>query len=673
MSSLLKKRKAPADGTAKSEAKPPAQRGLSGFVVREAPGAAGPSPAPVTSSTRQPLPPPLPPPTPAAGSEALWVEKHAPKSSADLAMHKKKVEEVRTWLQRADASLQLGLPPTPRMLVLSGPPGSGKSTMLRVIAEELHFEICEWFEPRSDAWDPDRPREGPYESRMTQFGDFLRASLRTLSLCLVPTGGAAAGPSGAAAASTGMRRRLVLLDELPNAHNDEISRQLQVLLRRALATARFPIALVLCTGADSSTSTQKQLETLLGPDAQSALLTTVQVNPVADTLLTKAIKHVAAVERIDLPPAALSSLVTQANGDLRSALHSLQYASAGRTRQGPPPKGKALAKKARSGGQEAAGGAGSSAATDGATDGATERDRFLDLFHSIGSILNRPAKRAKASAKAAEEALGNRFGPSSCQPQEQCSPQEQQQLGSVPNVGWQPAARVCHGAGLAQPSDGFEPELTLQSSALEDASAAAFLQQSYLKFFTDADDAADAAEHLSDAALLVHAHRQRPWQTPLLPYISSLAARGTVTPNRHPAPSGFTQISRPQFFAVEKAAAGRLQCALRAFLPPGLAATGCRDLPEGGAPANAGQLTTEYIPHIRLMLSQCANGPRPLALLISGEQWQSIATLTAFGGGRDLPKDLPQHMRPSPTQSSHRLAAAAPRTTTQLIDDIEDD
>ena len=75
----------------------------------------------------------------------------------------------------------------------------------------------------------------------------------------------------------------VLLDELPNAHNDEISRQLQVMLRRALATARFPMALVLCTGADSSTSMQKQLETLLGPDAQSALLTTVQVNPVADT------------------------------------------------------------------------------------------------------------------------------------------------------------------------------------------------------------------------------------------------------------------------------------------------------------------------------------------------------------------------------------------------------
>ena len=58
----------------------------------------------------------------AGAGRALWVEKHAPRSAADLTVHAKKVAEVRTWLQ-----LQL-LPaqgPTaragaPRVCVMSG-------------------------------------------------------------------------------------------------------------------------------------------------------------------------------------------------------------------------------------------------------------------------------------------------------------------------------------------------------------------------------------------------------------------------------------------------------------------------------------------------------------------------------------------------------------------------
>ena len=147
-------------------------------------------------------------------------------------MHKKKVEEVRDWLKRADASLQLGLTPTPRMLVLSGPTGSGKSAMLQVLAQELQFEVCEWLEPRSEAFNlpfqPGMEPSAPYESRMKQFATFLQSSLRTLSLCVGPS-----ASNAAATPSQGMRRRLVLLDELPNTagggeRSAELARQLHV-------------------------------------------------------------------------------------------------------------------------------------------------------------------------------------------------------------------------------------------------------------------------------------------------------------------------------------------------------------------------------------------------------------------------------------------------------------
>ena len=89
-------------------------------------------------------------------------------------MHKKKVEEVRDWLKRADASLQLGLTPTPRMLVLSGPTGSGKSAMLQVLAQELQFEVCEWLEPRSEAFNlPFQPGMEPQpRGGQRRFGAF---------------------------------------------------------------------------------------------------------------------------------------------------------------------------------------------------------------------------------------------------------------------------------------------------------------------------------------------------------------------------------------------------------------------------------------------------------------------------------------------------------------------
>eukprot|EP00908_Phaeocystis_cordata_P009483 Transcript_20263.p1 GENE.Transcript_20263~~Transcript_20263.p1 ORF type:complete len:641 (+),score=165.34 Transcript_20263:1-1923(+) len=639
--SLLRK-----PGKPKPSVKQPQQRGLLEFSSARS-AAAGPSSG---------APAPAPPPPPQI-SEALWVDKHAPRTSADLAIHKKKVEEVRDWLKRADASLQLGLPPTPRMLVLSGPTGSGKSAMLRVLADELHFEVCEWLEPRSDPWNrrfhPGDDNAAPYESRMTQFATFLHSSLRTLSLCLAPSGSSDATSD----TNHGMRRRLVLLDELPNTagghHSDEQARQLQVLLRRALLVARFPIVLVLCTGAESSTSLPKQLETLLGPDAQSSFVSSVQVNPVADQFLTKAIKQIAAQERIDLPASALTSLVTKANGDLRGAVHALQYVSTGRTRQAAAPPAsrskKVLGKRALS---DAASGSGV-ATKASEVGGDAERDRFLDLFQTIGSILNRPAKRAKAAAKAAE-----------AQPAHWEQQQAQEQLPPQ-----QPPAVMGARAPAAE-GDGYDPEQKLQYSSLDDSMAAAFLQQNYLHFFADVDEVADAADFLSDAAVLADAQRVRPWQTPLLPYVSSLAARGVCTTNRHPAPSRFTGLTRPQFLVVDKAATERRQRALAAFMPS------CDDhahtLPEGILTSHAGQLTTEYAPLLRFMLapacSPYASAQAQLHVGITGDQWQSVAELTNYGRGQEMPRYAPW----SVLQSAPARAVTA-STPTADIDEIEED
>ena len=57
--------------------------------------------------------------TGAAARQAGWVAAHAPRAAAELVMHKKKVEEVRSWLALQDAPPGQPLR-APRLLLLTG-------------------------------------------------------------------------------------------------------------------------------------------------------------------------------------------------------------------------------------------------------------------------------------------------------------------------------------------------------------------------------------------------------------------------------------------------------------------------------------------------------------------------------------------------------------------------
>lgn len=65
---------------------------------------------------------------------SMWVDKYAPKNTAQLCMAPKKVKEIRSWMQN----------PESRLLVCVGSPGIGKSTTVRVLASELGWIIHEW-------------------------------------------------------------------------------------------------------------------------------------------------------------------------------------------------------------------------------------------------------------------------------------------------------------------------------------------------------------------------------------------------------------------------------------------------------------------------------------------------------------------------------------------------
>ncbi|EIM79666.1 uncharacterized protein STEHIDRAFT_163490 [Stereum hirsutum FP-91666 SS1] len=100
--------------------------------------------------------------------DRMWVDVYEPETEEDLAVHKRKVNDVRQWLIEAfqpskPQKHRIGLFSslvhyyqlltscflrlTQRLLVLTGPAGSGKTTTLRVLSRELGFEILEWRNP----------------------------------------------------------------------------------------------------------------------------------------------------------------------------------------------------------------------------------------------------------------------------------------------------------------------------------------------------------------------------------------------------------------------------------------------------------------------------------------------------------------------------------------------
>ncbi|XP_020699959.1 cell cycle checkpoint protein RAD17 isoform X5 [Dendrobium catenatum] len=79
----------------------------------------------------------------------LWIDKYEPSSIAQLAVHKKKIEEVKCWLEDRLVTSKGSLG---NVLLLTGKTGVGKSTAVRVIASQLGAQLCEWTTPTPTLW-----------------------------------------------------------------------------------------------------------------------------------------------------------------------------------------------------------------------------------------------------------------------------------------------------------------------------------------------------------------------------------------------------------------------------------------------------------------------------------------------------------------------------------------
>ncbi|KAE8145784.1 Rad17 cell cycle checkpoint protein-domain-containing protein [Aspergillus avenaceus] len=274
--------------------------------------------------------------SPKLNQKLPWALRYPPANLDELAVNKKKVLEVRSWLSNAFMGN------VHRLLVLRGPAGSGKTTTVSLLSEMLGFDILEWKSPPplSDV------TTKQYVSISGQFEDFLGRGNKFRRLEL---DGDSSGSLGRPVSAPQAHRRIILIEEYPSSLNRSSSSLIafRESIQRHLATVpakpfedphqngtrqytSSPIVLVVSESQlNSGHSENLTVYRLLGPELYNHPNTAIiDFNSIAPTFMHKALKLILEKEARDSrrdrePGTAILQSMCQ-SGDIRSAVSSLE-------------------------------------------------------------------------------------------------------------------------------------------------------------------------------------------------------------------------------------------------------------------------------------------------------------------------------------------------------------
>ncbi|WFD45066.1 RFC checkpoint protein Rad17 [Malassezia psittaci] len=395
-----------------------------------------------------------------------------------------------------------------RLLVLTGPPGVGKSATIHALADEhqLNYDILEW--DNKEAY----VGAGEWQSAMDRFSAFVFQAQRYPMLTLQPR---SAQPSQNEA--RGNRRKVILLEDLPNVMHEATRFRFQDVLEHAInQPSNVPIVMIVSdtvsrtddddnlgylTSSSSWKSRQENrwdVHTILPKQVRMhAAYAEIRFNPLTARMIQHQLKQRA--DAIGVSQTELQSISENSMGDWRGAENSLEWLRVGSPRLG-------LKRKAMPEADNAS---------------LEMRTTTLDLFHAVGRVLYN--KRVEDPQESARNFDLN---------------------GAEQKFPW----HTSRNTSLVEVEELWR-DLPVDAGTFE-----MYLYQNAPYFTNDSDEVMRIAENLSSADAISGLHSDSRSHASSEMYTFHIATRGTLLGLPSPVPRRGQTMQKPEYFEIVRRA-----------------------------------------------------------------------------------------------------------------------